>query len=59
MVRRLLTQGEESARGPGAPPSRIQATTSLLIAGFVRPFTVKAAQALFETHGTSLADLTC
>lgn len=47
----LMLQGEETARGPGAPPSRVQATTALLVAGFVRPFTVKAAQALFEAHG--------
>ena len=43
--------GDGALAGPGAPPTRTKATRALLITGFVRPFTVVAAQNLFKTYG--------
>lgn len=57
-------QGQDGAvKGPGAPPSRIAPTNALLVTGFVRPFRVPDAKALFQQHGdisfSALAGVTC
>lgn len=42
---------EKRLGGTGAPPTRMKPTRALLVTGFVRPFTVGAAQNLFKTYG--------
>lgn len=45
---------EEVVKGPGAPPSRVTPTSALLVTGFVRPFRVPDAKALFQRHGEQM-----